>query len=389
MLIYYIECALAPEHLFLKVRNRGMPSELCAKPLSTWGIPFDRAFLIAGPCSLESEMQIMRTAELLANETVHVLRAGIWKPRTRPGSFEGIGKKGLRWLKRAGESISRPVAVEVATARHVQQSLEAGVDILWIGARTTANPFSVQEIADSLAGVDIPVLVKNPVNPDIELWIGALERLCGAGVKKIGAIHRGFSTLRKTAYRNVPSWRIPLELKRRFPDLPLLCDPSHICGKKDLLFSVAQEAIDLLFDGVMIEVHHDPAAALSDSEQQITPAEYHRFLQRLTFKQRSADDPGYIKKIEGLRKNIDRVDNKLLELLAERMQIAERIGTFKAASNVATFQPERYEQIVNSRIAAGRGRGLSKSFILRVYQLIHEEAIRHQEHQETDSDESF
>ena len=251
-----------------------MDVNIITKKLTDWEIPIQEKLFIAGPCSAESEDQVVKTALALSEHKVNILRAGIWKPRTRPGSFEGVGRKGLEWLKRAGDEAKMPVTVEVAQTEHVEECLEYGIDVLWIGARTTVNPFSVQAIADSLRGVDIPVMVKNPISPDIALWIGALERLYQAGIKKLVAIHRGFAASNNGLYRNKPEWRIPIELKRQIPDIPLICDPSHICGNKEMLFSVSQEAMDLLYDGLMLEVHNHPEKALSDYQQQITPEEY-------------------------------------------------------------------------------------------------------------------
>jgi chorismate mutase len=261
-----------------------MPNELMFETFSKWGFPIKHAFYIAGPCSAESEDQLMQTALALKGQGIIAMRGGIWKPRTRPGTFEGVGAVGLKWLKDAGNAANLPVTTEVAVPEHVEQCLKHGIDILWIGARTTSNPFAVQSLADALKGVDVPVLVKNPINPDIELWDGAVERLAQAGIKKLGVIHRGFSTYEKTVFRNQPIWRIPIEMRRRRPGIPMLCDPSHICGNTELLFSVAQNAMDLLFDGLMIEAHINPPAALSDAKQQVTPDEYHRLISKLKIK---------------------------------------------------------------------------------------------------------
>lgn len=347
--------------------------------IRNWGISSENMLYIAGPCSVESEESILQTALSLAKYKVNVLRAGVWKPRTRPGSFEGVGRKGLRWLKKAGCAANLPVAVEVAQPEHVKDALNCGIDILWIGARTTANPFSVQAIADVLKGTDIPVMVKNPVSPDIELWIGAIERLNKAGITKLAAVHRGFSTSSNEIYRNKPEWRIPIELKRRLPSLPIICDPSHICGKTELLFSVAQEAMDLLYNGLMIEVHINPPSALSDSEQQITPEEYGQLIEHLTIKKVSTKNQDYQQHIKFLRQEIDEVDKHLIELLAKRMNIVRKISFYKKKSKVSFFQPDRWKEIVESRIKAGMEKKLSKDFMLRIYQSIHEEAIRQQE----------
>ncbi len=347
------------------------------KTLSTREI--QKTFIIAGPCSVESEEQIMQTAAGLADKGIQVLRGGIWKPRTRPGSFEGMGIEALQWLKDAGNEYNLPVAVEVATPEHVEQCMKHGIDIIWIGARTTTNPFSVQILADSLKGVDIPILIKNPISPDIELWLGAFERVYNAGIKTLVAVHRGFTSHRKTAYRNVPNWRVPIELKGRIKGIPLLCDPSHISGKTELLQSVAQEAMDLLFDGIMIEVHNNPKAALSDAKQQITPQAFGELISSLKVKKPFSDDKEFYQHLSDLRKEIDRVDDKLIDLLAQRMHLSRQIGTVKRNLDVSNFQPGRWEEIVKSRTKAGVKKNLSAEFVLRIYQFIHEESIRQQE----------
>lgn len=337
-------------------------------------VPEKKRFFIAGPCSVESEEQMLQTAMQLSAFDVTLIRGGVWKPRTRPGSFEGVGVKGLAWLREAGSALGLPVATEVASSTHVEECLKAGVDVLWIGARTTTSPFAVQHVADALRGVDIPVMVKNPMNPDIELWIGAIERINKAGVTKIMAIHRGFSTYGETLYRNRPIWRIPIELRRRLPNLPLICDPSHICGKRRYVMAVAQQAIDLLFDGLMIEVHCAPSNALSDSAQQMTPAQYGRLIRRLRYVSSSAPTqlPEVIKL---LRNQIDAIDDNLIALLAKRMECAERIGIWKRKHNVSLFQPERWEQILQDRIQSSVRRHLSASFVRNLFEHIHEEAL--------------
>lgn len=339
----------------------------------------NKTFLIAGPCSVESEEQIMQTAQELAQHEVNVLRGGVWKPRTRPGSFEGVGIKALKWLKNAGSAANIPVTVEVAAPEHVEECLKHEIDILWIGARTTTNPFSVQTLAESLEGVDIPIMVKNPISPDIELWIGALERLYNAGISKLIAVHRGFSSHKKTAYRNVPNWRIPIELRRTIKNIPIICDPSHICGNVELLQSVSQEAMDLLFDGLMIEVHYNPESALSDAKQQLTPAAYGELVRSLKVKKPYTDDEEYFQHINDLRKEIDGIDSKLIDLLANRMQLSRQIGTYKRGVDVSNYQPERWSEIIKSRTKAAVDKNLSEEFILRIYQYIHEESLRHQE----------
>ncbi len=346
--------------------------------LSDWGFKFNNTFVISGPCSAESEDQIMQTATALSKCSVNVFRAGIWKPRTRPGSFEGVGVLGLTWLKKVKQAVNLPVTVEVANSEHVDECLKHDIDILWIGARTTVNPFSVQNIADALKGVDIPVMVKNPINPELELWIGALERLNQAGITKLAAIHRGFSSFKKNTYRNKPNWKIPIELRRKLPNLPVICDPSHICGNRELLLSVSQQAMDLLFDGLMIESHIDPDSALSDGLQQVTPDRLQDLLNNITFKTVSTDQRQTRADIECLRKKIDEIDYQIIDLIAKRMGFASEIGRYKNTDNMAILQPNRWEEIVQSRIRAGSEHNLSEEFILRVYQYIHEEAIRQQ-----------
>lgn len=338
--------------------------------------------VIAGPCSVESEQQIMETALQLGKLGVSALRAGIWKPRTRPGSFQGIGEAALPWLKAAGKAAKLPVACEVAQPAHVDACLAHGVDILWIGARTTVNPFSVQALADRLRGVDLPVLVKNPVNPDLELWLGAIERLRRAGVTKISAIHRGFSTARETIYRNEPIWRIPLELRRRMPEIPLLCDPSHMGGKRELLKPLSQEALDLLYDGLIIETHPNPSQAQSDRDQQITPAQLRALLAGLKPKKELAAVQDYLRHMAELRKEVDGLDHQLLDALSRRMEIVRQMSHYKEKYGTSSFQPHRWSEIVKDRTNYGVAHNLEQDFVLDMFELIHEEAIRQQE-QET------
>lgn len=321
----------------------------------------------------------METALGLASYPVSVMRAGIWKPRTRPGSFEGVGSEGLAWLKEAGNRVGLPVAVEVAKPLHVEQALAHGIDLFWIGARTTTNPFAVQELADALRGIDIPVLVKNPISADLNLWIGALERVNRVGITRLAAIHRGFCSSSEKLYRNNPEWWIPIELRRRAPNLPLFCDPSHICGKRELLSGVIDKAMDLLFDGLMIECHSHPEAALSDAEQQVTPEGLGELLDRLNVKAVSSDDPRYLRDIAHLRSTIDEVDEQIMALLAQRMKISRAIGQLKKRCNIAILQPERWQKLVEERIASGNAKGLLESFVVQLYQSIHEESIRLQE----------
>ncbi len=335
--------------------------------------------IIAGPCSVESEEQMLRVASELAPAVPDILRGGIWKPRTRPNCFEGVGGKGLMWLKKAGEALGRPVCTEVATPLHVELCLSHGVDMLWVGARTTANPFSVQAIADALKGVDIPVMVKNPVSPDLSLWIGALERLANSGITQLAAGHRGFSELETGRYRNQPNWRIPIELKLNYPELPLICDPSHICGNRDHIQAVCQEALDLLFDGLMIEVHPDPDNALSDNGQQLLPRDFAGLIGCLKVKAEVSQDTDFQKRIATLREEIDKIDDGIVRLLAKRMKVAEEIGEYKQRNDVTVLQPSRINEIIQTRIAQGQKLNLSKEFIINLYELIHEEAVRHQE----------
>ena len=333
-----------------------------------------RPIIGAGPCSAESEEQVMQIATALADKGVTFFRAGIWKPRTKPGCFEGVGKIGLPWLRRVREELSIPVATEVATPEHVEQSLAAGVDILWIGARTTANPFAVQDLADSLRGVDVPVLVKNPVNPDIELWIGALERLNNAGVTRLGCIHRGFSSYGEKIFRNAPQWQLPLELKRRLPQLPMLCDPSHIAGKRELLAMLSQEAMDLNCDGLMIETHCQPECALSDNRQQVVPAELFVILDRLVHRTTNGES----NEISRYRALLDEIDNDLMRLISKRMQIAREIGEIKREKGLTVFQPFRYNEVMERYAADSALHSLDVEAMKDIFEVIHSESIRQQ-----------
>ena len=332
---------------------------------------------ICGPCSVESEAQIMDVAESLAKiPQLDAIRGGVWKPRTRPNSFEGKGKVALKWLKQAGLKVNKPVATEVANGNHVFEALKHGIDILWIGARTSVNPFAVQEIADALSGVDIPIMIKNPINPDLALWLGAIERIEGAGISKIYAIHRGFSTYEKSIYRNKPKWDIPIELKRRHPEIPLICDPSHIGGSRSLIEKIAQSAFDLNFDGLIIESHLDPKNALSDPDQQLTPADLQNILSKLIF--RKALPPERKNALDQFREQIDALDYELMEILFQRMNVVEEIAKYKKESNVTIYQPNRWDKIVRSRIEHGNKKGLSEKFIQNLFQSIHNESIEHQ-----------
>ncbi len=338
---------------------------------------YKKPLVIAGPCSAENEQQVVDTALALADSGAQIFRAGVWKPRTKPGCFEGVGETALPWLNRVKQLTGMPVAVEVATAHHLEAALDAGVDVLWLGARTTGNPFAVQEIADKLAemsATDVPVLVKNPMHPDIELWIGAIERLRVAGVKYIGAIHRGFSTYGEHFYRNSPQWLIALELRSRCPQLPLLCDPSHIGGRRDLIGPLSQKALDIGFDGLMIECHCNPEAALSDAAQQLTPQDFTDMLMHLNLRDSILPPDS----LEQLRKRIDQLDSKLLEVLAQRMEISREIGDYKRQHRMAVLQPDRYARMVDSRVTDGLSLGLNEKFVSTILAAIHEESVRQQ-----------
>ena len=335
--------------------------------------------VIAGPCSAETEDQVLKIAHELKYSDVSIFRAGIWKPRTRPGGFEGVGEIGLKWLQKAKAQTGLLMAIEVANAAHVKLALEHDIDVLWIGARTTVNPFAVQEIADALAGTDKIVMVKNPVNPDLALWIGGIERLYNAGIKKLGVIHRGFSTYEKTKYRNIPEWQIAIELQSRFPDLPLICDPSHITGQRDMILEVSQQALDLNYNGLMIETHVDPDKAWSDAAQQVTPAVLKQIFEDLKVKKVTTEDDDFNTKMIKLRANIDIADSKLLELLGNRMKVAEQIGALKKEKNVSVLQNKRWNEILGKMILDGEGKGLSEEFILKLFKAIHQESISHQE----------
>lgn len=342
--------------------------------------PVPSPLIIAGPCSAESEKQVLATAQALAAQGIGILRAGVWKPRTKPGGFEGIGSPALQWLAKAKETTGMLIATEVATARHLFEALDAGIDIVWIGARTSANPFAVQEIADALASLpeerraSLPVLVKNPVNPDLELWIGALQRIYGAGIRRIGAIHRGFSSYGTHIYRNPPEWRIPIELRRRCPGLPLLCDPSHIAGRRELVAPLCQQALDMTFDGFIIESHCNPDEALSDAAQQLTPDHLAKVLADL--RHRSPENP--TESLDLLRDRIDSIDSELLELLARRMQIAREIGRCKQANGIPVIQPTRYNDLMQRRVDDGAALNMSPEFLHNILAAIHEESVRQQ-----------
>lgn len=344
------------------------------KPIKFCGVDSKRPVVIAGPCSAETEEQVMETAKDLARNGVRIFRAGIWKPRTKPGGFEGVGSVGLTWLQEVKKETGMLVATEVANKQHVEEALNAGVDVLWIGARTSANPFAMQEIADSLVGADVPVLVKNPVNPDLELWIGAMQRIYNAGIRQIGAIHRGFSAYGKHLYRNMPQWHIPIELRRRMPELTLICDPSHIGGKRELVAPLSQQAMDMGFDGLIVESHCDPDSAWSDKSQQVTPEVLNFILNMLVVR----DTTQTTESLTLLRQQIDQIDNDLLEALSKRMRISREIGQYKKEHSMPVVQTGRYDDILNSRAAAAEELGMNGDFMKTVYQAIHEESVRQQ-----------
>ena len=331
-------------------------------------------YIIAGPCSAASEEQVMTTARQLAEKGCHMFRAGVWKPRTKPGGFEGHGEPALKWLKQVKEETGMLIGTEVATPEHVQLAMNYGVDILWIGARTTANPFAVQLLADSMHGLDIPVLIKNPVNPDLELWIGALERINAAGIKQLAVIHRGFSSYEKSMYRNAPMWQIPIELRRRIPDLPIFCDPSHMGGKRELIAPLCQQALDIGADGLMIESHCDPDKAWSDAKQQLTPEVCDYVVSLLVSREKTFTTEG----IKQLRVQIDQIDNDIMELLGKRMRVCREIGQYKKEHNIQVLQTGRYNEILDKRGAQGSLLGMSDSFAKEIFEHIHEESVRQQ-----------
>ena len=351
------------------------------KEMRNWLKDFklNHPLVIAGPCSAETEDQVLKIAHDLKKTDVSVFRAGIWKPRTRPGMFEGVGAIGLKWLRKVKEETGLLIATEVANASHVKLALDYDIDILWIGARSTVSPFIVQEIADALNGTDKIVLVKNPVNPDLSLWLGGVERLYSANIKKLGVIHRGFSTYEKTNYRNNPEWQLPIELQNRFPDLPLICDPSHIAGRRDILQDISQTALDLNFDGLMIETHTDPDNAWSDAAQQITPKTLVKMMQDLKIRKVTNEEVDYNNKLNTLRTQIDVIDHGLLDTLGKRMKVAIKIGELKKKKNVAVLQTKRWNEILGKMILEGEQKGLSEEFVLRMFKAVHQESINHQE----------
>jgi len=351
------------------------------KEIRTWlnNLNLTHPLVIAGPCSAETEEQVLTIAHQLKNTDVNFYRAGIWKPRTRPGNFEGIGTLGLKWLQKVKKETGLKTAIEVANRTHVELALAHDIDLLWIGARSTVSPFIVQEIAEALQGTDKIVLVKNPVNPDLALWLGAIERLASANIKKLGAIHRGFSTYEKTKYRNNPEWQIAIDLQTRFPDLPLLNDPSHITGNREMIFDVSQTALDLNFDGLMIETHHNPEKAWSDAEQQVTPETLVQIMKNLKIRKQTDPQAEFVNTLNNLRAQIDVVDNQVMELLGKRMKIADSIGALKKERNVAVLQTKRWSEILNKMVLEGKEKGLSEEFIQKLFKAIHQESISHQE----------
>lgn len=356
-----------------------MKEKLNLKEITQWEVYKGRPLTICGPCSAESEQQLMETAiELAQLKKVDIFRAGIWKPRTRPDSFEGVGRDGLRWLRNVKNETGMPVATEVANASHVNDALKFGVDVLWIGARTSANPFAMQEIADALNGVETTVFIKNPVNPELNLWIGAIERVAKAGVTKIGAIHRGFSAYEHTQYRNQPKWLLPIELKRAIPGIPLICDPSHIGGAREFLFELSQKAMDLNYHGLMIESHIDPEVALSDKEQQVTPAQLNDLLNKLVLRNAVSNDTAFMDTLGELRSQIDLYDGQLLELIEQRMSVAQTIGKYKKDNNITILQSSRWEEVMQKVVLQGESKGLSEEFINSLFKAVHQESINHQ-----------
>ena len=351
------------------------------KEMRQWLVDFglSHPLVIGGPCSAETEEQVLKIAHELKESDVTVYRAGIWKPRTKPGMFEGVGAIGLKWLKKVKDETGLLTATEVANKNHVDLAIENDVDILWIGARSTVSPFIMQEIADALEGTDKIILVKNPVNPDLALWLGGIERLYKAKINKLGLIHRGFSTYEKTKFRNNPEWQIPIEVKNRFPDLPMICDPSHISGRRDLIFDISQAALDLNYEGLMIESHWDPDNAWSDAKQQVTPSRLIEIMKDLKVRKKTTDEESYKQQLNNLRAQIDVADQTLLDTLGKRMRVANEIGVLKKSNNVAVLQNKRWNEILGKMILEGEERDLSEEFILKVFKAIHQESINKQE----------
>jgi chorismate mutase len=355
-----------------------MNKDLIIKKIEDWKHDFQYPLIIAGPCSVETPEQLDQTVGALVQQGVSTIRAGVWKPRTRPNSFEGVGVIALPWIQEVKAKYGVKFAIEVASPSHVEEALNAGIDMIWIGARSTVNPFTVQDIADSLKGVDIPVLIKNPINPDLALWIGAIERIAQAGINRIGAIHRGFSNFNDTKYRNSPTWQIPIELKSIFPDLPLICDPSHICGNRELIPHIAQKALDLSFDGLIIESHIQPEKAWSDAAQQLAPESLAELLRQLKTRKIALEDPNLLSQLEEIREQIDHVDREILELLSQRMSLVEKVGEYKKLNNVAILQMERWNSVFKTRPEWAKALNLNENFVKELFKLIHTESIRKQ-----------
>ena len=356
-----------------------MTLKLDINPIKTWLPKLDNPLLISGPCSLESEKQALDTAKLLAKDKrVFVYRGGVWKPRTRPGSFEGIGSIGLKWLQMVRQETGLPVGTEVANAQHTEEALKAGLDVIWIGARSTASPFVVQEIADVVKGSKVVVMVKNPVNPDVQLWMGAIERIYQAGIKNIVAIHRGFTPFSETKYRNYPNWQTVIELRQMLPNLPIICDPSHIAGKREYLYEISQKAFDMGMEGLMLESHIDPSCALSDAAQQLTPSDLAKLLDRLVIRHENANNPDFESQLDVLRNRIDAIDTELLETLSSRVDIVKKIGQYKKDNNVTALQINRWTKLMEDRVNIGKKLELNETFVKILFQLIHEDSVRMQ-----------
>jgi chorismate mutase len=356
-----------------------MTLKIDINPIKTWLPKLDNPLLIAGPCSLESEKQALDTARLLVKDKrVFVYRGGVWKPRTRPGSFEGVGSIGLKWLQMVKQETGLPVGTEVANAQHTEEALKAGLDVIWIGARSTASPFVVQEIADVVKGSNAVVMVKNPVNPDVQLWMGAIERIYQAGIKNIVAIHRGFTPFSETKYRNYPNWQTVIELRQLLPNLPIICDPSHIAGKREYLYEISQKAFDMGMEGLMLESHIDPSCALSDAAQQVTPADLAKILDRLVIRHENANNPEFENRLDVLRNRIDALDKELLETLSARVAIVKQIGRFKKENNVTALQINRWSKLMDDRVNLGKKLDLNDTFVKILFQLIHEDSVRMQ-----------
>ncbi|MBW6533393.1 MAG: chorismate mutase [Mariniphaga sp.] len=356
-----------------------MSTNIEINPIKEWLPHINNPLLISGPCSLETEQQTLETAKLLAKDPrVFVFRGGVWKPRTRPGSFEGVGSIGLKWLQMVKKETGLPVGTEVANAQHTEEALNAGLDVVWIGARSTASPFVVQEIADVVKGTNVVVMVKNPVNPDVQLWVGAIERIYQAGIKNIVAIHRGFTPFGDTVYRNYPNWKTVIELRRVMPNLPIICDPSHIAGKRELLYEISQKAFDMGMEGLMLESHIDPSCALSDAAQQVTPADLAKLLDKLVIRHQTANNPEFETRLDMLRSRIDAIDSELLEMLSSRVEIVKEIGRYKKENNVTALQISRWSQLMDNRVNIGKTLDLNETFVKILFQLIHEDSVRMQ-----------